>query len=256
MSKISACIISYNEEKKIEACLQSLSPVVDEIIVVDSGSTDATVKIVSRYTDKIYHQEFLGHVQQKNLAVSKAAYDWVLALDCDERLSPELQRAVLRIKDDIDRYDAYRVSRKTFYVYRWLNHVWYPDKKIRLFNKQKARWGGVNPHDTVLVDSNRICDLKGDLLHLSFDTISAHIQTMDAFTEIAAQEILKKGRKVTIATPFLHAGWVFLKMYVFRLGFMDGFAGLLASLISYVHVFVKYSKVIAFRKHKASEEPI
>ena len=134
MGNISACIISFNEEKKIGDCLQSLAPVADEIIVVDSNSTDKTVDIAKQYTDRVYQQAFLGHVQQKNLAVSKASFDWILALDCDERLSPELQQAILQIKDNLDHYDAYRVARKTFYVYRWFNHIWYPDKKIRLFN--------------------------------------------------------------------------------------------------------------------------
>jgi glycosyltransferase involved in cell wall biosynthesis len=197
MPKISACIISFNEENKIEECLESLMPVVDEIIIVDSNSTDRTVAIARQYTDKIFLQDFLGHVEQKNLAVSKAAYDWILALDCDERLSSELQQSILKIKEKLDFYDAYRVSRKTFYVYRWLNHIWYPDKKVRLFNKQKCRWGGINPHDKVLVDSKNILDLRGDLLHLSYVSISEHIQTIDTFTEIAAKEMIKQGKKVT-----------------------------------------------------------
>ena len=250
MPKISACIISFNEEKKIEDCLKSLQPVVDEIIVVDSNSTDKTVEIASRYTDNIFLHEFLGHIEQKNLAVSKAGFEWVLALDCDERLSPDLQRAILAIKNNLDEYYAWRVSRKTFYVYRWLNHVWYPDKKIRLFNKQHAKWGGVNPHDKVVVDTDKVGDLSGDVLHLSFDSISAHIQTLDKFTEIGAREIMKKGKKVTSLTPLLHANWIFFRMYILKRGFLDGFAGLVASVLSYVHVFVKYSKVISFRKQK------
>jgi glycosyltransferase involved in cell wall biosynthesis len=249
MPRISACIISYNEEKKIKACLQSLVPVVDEIIVVDSNSSDKTVEIAKQYTDKVYRQDFLGHVQQKNLAVSKASFDWVLALDCDERLSPSLQDSILNIKEKLDDFDAYRVARKTFYVYRWLNHVWYPDRKVRLFHKNSAKWGGVNPHDKVIVDGDAVRDLQGDLLHLSFDSISEHIQTMDKFTEIGAQEIIKKGKKVTLVTPFVHASWTFLQLYLFKLGFLDGFAGFVASYLSYVHVFVKYSKVISIRRN-------
>ncbi|MBN1465295.1 glycosyltransferase family 2 protein [candidate division KSB1 bacterium] len=253
MAKISACIISFNEELKIAECLHSLSRVADEIIVLDSNSTDRTREIASRYTDHLYTHDFLGHVEQKNLAVSKASHGWILALDCDERLSPELQQAILHVKDHLDDFDAYRLSRRTFYVYRWLNHVWYPDKKIRLFKKTQARWGGVNPHDKVIVDSERVHDLRGDLLHFSFDTISDHLQTVDRFTEIGAQEMIKKGKKVGLLTPFLHANWAFLRLYVIKLGFLDGFAGFVASLISCLHVFVKYSKVIAYYKQKAGD---
>lgn len=251
MPKISACIISYNEEKKIEDCLRSLDGVADEIIVVDSLSGDATRDIARNYTDRIFEQAFLGHVEQKNLAVSKASHDWILSLDCDERLSDELKAGILAIKDALDKTDAYRMARKTFYVYRWLNHCWYPDKKVRLFNKHKAHWGGVNPHDRVVVDSGRISDLRGDILHYSFDSISAHLQTLDKFTEIGAGEIIKRGKKVNLLSPFTHATWTFIRMYILRLGFMDGFAGLVASLLSFVHVFVKYSKVIFYRRRGA-----
>ena len=258
MPQISACIISYNEEKKIEECLQSLDGVADEIILVDSLSDDKTLEIASRYTDKITRQAFLGHVQQKNLAVSKARYDWILSLDCDERLSPRLKQSILEIKEKLPRYDAYKMARKTYYVYRMLDHCWYPDFKVRLFNKHKARWGGVNPHDKVLVDGGRVQLLRGDILHYSFDSISAHIQTLDTFTEIGAREIIKSGKKVSLTTPLSHGLWMFHRMYFFKLGFLDGFAGLVASVLSFVHVFVKYSKVLFYlrlQKDNPSSRP-
>ena len=248
MPKISACIISFNEEKKIEDCLQSLQSVADEIIVVDSISTDKTLEIVSRYTDKIYEQKFLGHVEQKNLAVSKASHDWILSLDCDERLSSELQDSIKNVKDILSSYDAFNMPRKTFYVYRWLNHCWYPDKKIRLFNKHKAQWGGTNPHDKVIVSGDNIRELKGDILHYSFNSISEHIQTLDKFTEIGAQEIIKKGKKVSLLSPLLRAKWTFFRMYILRGGFLDGLAGFVASMLSFMHVFVKYSKVLFYQR--------
>jgi glycosyltransferase involved in cell wall biosynthesis len=253
MAKISACIISYNEEKKIEACIESLLPVVDEIIVVDSLSSDRTVELASKYTDKVFHQKFLGHVEQKNLAVSHAQCDWVLSLDCDERLTPELQQSILKIKDKIEQHDAYRMARKTFYVYRWLNHCWYPDRKIRLFNKNSARWGGVNPHDRIETDRSDIFDLSGDIQHYSFDSISAHLKTIDNFTEIGAREIIKKNKRVSIFSPLTHASWTFIRLYFLRRGFMDGFAGFVVSVLSFVHVFVKYSKVIFIRRQGAGD---
>ena len=250
MTKVSACIISFNEEKKIEDCLKSLIGIVDEIIVVDSCSTDKTLEIAYRYTDKIYTQEFLGHIEQKNLAVSKASHDWVLSLDCDERLSDTLKDTIINLLPNIEQYDAYKMARKTYYVYRWLNHCWYPDMKIRLFNRNKAKWGGVNPHDKVEVDGENFQTIKGDILHYSFDSISAHIQTLDKFTEIGAQEIIKRGKRVNLLSPFTHALWTFVRMYIIRRGFLDGLAGLVASVLSFMHVYVKYSKVLVARRTK------
>jgi len=248
MTKISACIISYNEEDKIEDCLKSILPVVDEIIVVDSLSTDNTISIVEKYTDKIFHQKFLGHIEQKNLAISKASNDWILSLDCDERLTEELQQSIASVKNNIEKYNAYRMSRKTFYIYRWLNHCWYPDIKTRLFNRNTAKWGGTNPHDRIITQSNNNKLLKGDMQHYSFDSISDHIQTIDKFTDIGAEQIIEKGKYVSIFSPFTHATWTFIRLYFLRLGFLDGFAGIVVAVLSYMHVFTKYSKVLVIRK--------
>lgn len=253
MAKISACIISYNEEKKIEDCLKSLLPVADEIVVVDSLSTDNTINIARKYTDKIFSQEFLGHIEQKNFAISKASHEWIISLDCDERLTEQLQQSILAIKDHLDQSDAYCMPRKTFYIYRWLNHCWYPDVKTRLFNKNTARWGGTNPHDRIITDGNNIRKLKGDIQHYSFDSVSAHLNTIDKFTEIGAIELIKKKKKFSVFSPLTHSTWMFIKMYFIKRGFLDGFAGLLASTLSFVHVFVKYSKAIIMRHQNNSE---
>ncbi len=243
--KLSACIISFNEEDKIEDCLKSLQAVVDEIIVVDSLSTDRTLDIVSRYTDKIFHQKFLGHVEQKNLAVSKASHDWILSLDCDERLTPELAASILAIKESLDERRVYRMARKTFYVYRWLNHCWYPDRKVRLFNRRIAHWGGTNPHDRVVFNEGvDVVDLKGDMQHYSFNSISEHLRTIDNFTEIGAREIIAKGKRVSLLSPLTHGLWTFLRLYLFKRGFLDGFAGFVVATLSFMHAFVKYSKVL------------
>jgi len=247
MAKISACIISFNEEDKIEDCLKSLQGIVDEIIIVDSLSTDRTKEIAQNYTDKIFDQEFLGHVEQKNLAVSKASHDWILSLDCDERLTQELASSILKIKENLEQADAYRMARKTFYIYRWLNHCWYPDYKIRLFNRNSATWGGINPHDRVEVKGNKIVTLDGDIQHYSFDSLSEHIQTLDLFTEIGAREIIRRDKVVTIISPWTHGLWTFIRLYIFKRGFLDGYAGLVVSVLSGMHAFVKYNKVLFYR---------
>lgn len=252
MAKISACIISYNEEKKIEGCLKSLEGVVDEIIIVDSLSTDRTLEIAQKYTDKIFDQKFLGHIEQKNLAITKASHDWILSLDCDEQLTDELRESILKIKNNLEDADAYKVARRTFYVYRWLNHCWYPDHKIRLFNKNTAHWAGTNPHDHIELSGSNVVTLKGDLLHYSFDSISEHIQTLDSFTEIGANEIIRKNKSVNILSPWTHGLWTFLKLYLFKRGFMDGYAGLVVAVLSGMHAFVKYNKVLFKRWKKLS----
>jgi glycosyltransferase involved in cell wall biosynthesis len=254
MPKISGCIISYNEEKKIEDCLKSLLPVVDELVVVDSLSNDRTVEIAQKYTDRIIPQKFLGHIQQKNLAVDHASNDWILSLDCDERLSPRLQESILAIKDQLDAADAYKMPRKTFYVYRWINHCWYPDTKVRLFNRKTARWGGTNPHDRVEVEGHDIRQIEGDIEHYSFDSISAHLQTMDKFTEIGADELIRKNKSFNVLSPLTHALWTFIHMYFIKRGFMDGFIGLVVSVLSFMHTFTKYSKAIVKRKMAQQQE--
>lgn len=249
MPKISACIISFNEEQNIGDCLNSLGNIADEIVVVDSFSTDRTVEIASQYTDSIYHEKFVGYIEKKNLAVSKAKYDWILSLDCDERLSPELASSILAIKERLDEQQfAYRMARKTFYIYRWLNYCWYPDKKVRLFNKHMAHWGGTNPHDKVIVKEGRTSDLRGDLLHYTCNSISQHLQTIDKFSEISAGEIIARGKHVYLFDPLTHGLWTFIRLYFIKRGFLDGLAGFIVSVLSSTATFVKYSKVLVHQR--------
>lgn len=256
MAKISVCIISYNEERKIEECLRSVALVADEIVVVDSLSTDRTVEIARRYTDRLFDQKFLGHVEQKNLAVGKASHDWILSLDCDERLSPELEAAILELKEGLDERCAYRMARRTFYVYRWLNHCWYPDRKVRLFNRRHARWGGTNPHDRVVTDPEiRIVDLPGDIQHYSFDSISEHLKTIDHFTEIGAREIIARGKRVGPLAPLTHGAWTFFRLYLLKRGFLDGLAGFVVAVLSFTHAFVKYAKVLVHQRRPERGRP-
>ena len=140
------------------------------------------------------------------------------------------------------------------YVYRWLNHCWYPDFKVRLFNRNTAKWGGTNPHDHIELNGKNIKTLKGDIQHYSFNSISEHIQTLDNFTEIGADEIIKKNKRVSIFSPFTHALWTFIKLYILKRGFLDGYAGLVVSILSGMHVFTKYVKVIFKRNKKNHNE--
>lgn len=254
MPKISACIISYNEEERLEACLESLAGVVDEIVLVDSLSTDGTLEIARRFTDRIHSQAFLGYVEQKALAYRLASHDWVLNVDCDERLSPELCASIQAEKERFGRFAAYRVTRRTYYVDRFLDYCWYPEYRVRLFDRRSCESGGNEPHDKVVVREGEIGSLEGDLLHYSFLSISAHIRTIDNFTEIGARELVERGKRVTVLSPVVHGFWTFTRTYVLRRGFLDGFLGLVVSVLSGVHAFVKYAKVIAMQRRARLRE--
>ena len=244
MAKISACVISYNEEDKIEDCLVSLSEVADEILVVDSISTDRTTEIASRLADRVIDQPFLGYVEQKNFAVENASHDWILSLDCDERLSPELRSDLLREKERLGKHAAYEMPRRTFYVDRWMNHCWYPDRRVRLFNRTGAWWGGGEPHDSVHVDGGSVARLKGDILHYSFDSVSDHLQTIDRFTEIAARGLFEDKRRVSALAPVTYGAASFFKSCLLKRGFLDGLGGLVVSVLSATAVFTRYAKLL------------
>jgi hypothetical protein len=160
----------------------------------------------------------------------------------------DLQQSILSVKDKLDDADAYRMPRKTFYIYRWLNHCWYPDIKTRLFNRKTAHWGGTNPHDHIITDGSNVVLLDGDIEHYSFDSVSDHLKTIDRFTEIGADELIRKNKSFNVLSPITHASWIFIKLYIVKRGFLDGFAGLLVSVLSYMHVFVKYSKALIKRR--------
>tara|TARA_B100000886_G_C20335808_1_gene454449 strand:- start:2 stop:763 length:762 start_codon:yes stop_codon:yes gene_type:complete len=244
MTKISGLIITFNEEKNIERCIRSMIPVCDEIIVIDSGSTDSTVDIANRLGARSIYNPFEGHIEQKNYAISKANYDYVLSLDADEELSEELIDQIIKLKRNIE-YDAICFNRLTRYIDKWIYHCdWYPDTKLRLWNKNKGQWGGVNPHDIVLLTpGSRTLKIKGNLKHYSYNSISEHIIQTDKFTTIAARAAYQKGIRSSnfkiISRPLLK----FLKDYVLRLGIADGKYGFVICFINSLSAMLKYAKI-------------
>lgn len=244
MAKLSVVIITYNEERNIARCLGSVKDIADEMVLVDSNSTDKTVEIAREYGAIVYFQEFLGHIQQKNLALEKANHPFVLSLDADEVLSEELKQSIQRIKDN-PQHDAYSFNRLTNFCGKWIHHTgWYPDRKIRFFDKTKAHWGGENPHDKIILNSNASqSHLKGDLLHYSFYSIEEHIRQIDKFSTIKAREKFAKGRKATWWHLLFAPPVKFLKHYIFKAGFRDGFYGYVISKNSAHANFIKYAKL-------------
>ncbi len=241
--KISATIITYNEEKHIEKCLESLKGVADEIIVVDSFSTDNTPAICKRHGVSFITNTFEGHKQQKQFAINQASNNFILSLDADEQLSEDLKASIQLEKGKLN-FEAYSVNRRNFYCGKMIRHGgWYPDKRIRLFNKHKAHWGGENPHDLVIADNpNATKHLSGDLLHDTLASIAEHDGQTEKYARIAADYKFRNGlnQKNALFKMFVNPLSIFLSTYIFRLGFLDGRYGFKICYGALVYTYRKY----------------
>ncbi|MGD9063416.1 MAG: glycosyltransferase family 2 protein [Desulfobacterales bacterium] len=242
---ISALVITYNEENNIERCLNSLDGIADEIVVIDSFSTDRTAEICKSRGVNFDQHRYEGQNEQKNYALSQANFDYILSLDADEALSEKLKQSILAAKQNWE-YDGHTLNRLTNYCGRWIRHCgWYPDRKLRLFDRRKGRWGGVNPHDHVIMDKDcSIGHLGGDLLHYSYPTIKQHVRQIDVFSDIAAREAFQRGRKANILLDIcLNPTLTFFKKYFLKLGILDGYEGFVISISTAYGKFLKYIKL-------------
>lgn len=252
MTKISATIITYNEEKNIKRCIESLD-FVDEIVVVDSLSSDNTSTIAKELGAKVIEQKFLGHIDQKQLAVESAKHDWILSLDADEEVSPELKASIVELIKKPLEYDAYEMKRVSFHLGRWIRHGgWYPDKKIRLFNRQKAYWGGYNPHDKVIVNG-KVGMLDGDLKHYVFTDLRHNIDTNNSYSSIMAEDLYKKGKKFSYLKLFFKPVGKFLEVYIYKRGFLDGTAGFIIAVGASYSMFLKFAKLWELERVKKEQ---
>lgn len=250
--KISAVIITYNEERNIGRCLESLQAVADEIVVVDSFSVDRTEAICAEYGVRFLRNTFEGHIQQKNHAVDEAAHDIVLALDADECLSDELKKEILKIKANW-RADAYAFNRLNNYCGRWIRHCgWYPDRKVRLWDRRKGRWGGKNPHDTVIVEKGATVEnVPADLLHYSYAAVGEHVLQINKFSSISAEQAFARNKKPYVVPHLLfYPFFIFIKTYIIKLGVLDGYYGFVLSVNSAYYAYLKYLKLMELRKAK------
>ena len=247
--KISLTVITYNEEENIARCLTSVAGLVDEIVVIDSFSTDKTKEICLEKGTVFIENTFEGYRQQKEFAVSKAKYDWILSLDADEAVSVNLRKSILEIKEN-PQADAFEINRLTNYCGKWIKHTdWYPDRKIRFFDRHKAGWAGKNLHETVaLFNTGTIGKLSGDILHYSYTSIGQHIGQFNRFTEIGAAEAVEKNKQATLLTLLLSPVWKFFQSYFLRLGFLDGYYGFVVCAVSAFATFAKYLKMRELRK--------
>jgi glycosyltransferase involved in cell wall biosynthesis len=244
MAKLSVAIITFNEEKNIARCLTSVQRVADEIVVIDSFSTDKTGEICAQFGARFIQNPFGGHVEQKNYAVSRCSNDLVLSLDADEALSPVLASAIEKVKESPDA-DGYYFNRATYFCGQHIRYCgWYPDPSLRLWNRRKGLWGGDNPHDKFMMQpGTTVRHLAGDMLHYSYYFIEEHIVQLNKFSSISARSKFLKGKKSNIMKITIFPTWRFFRDYVLKLGFLDGYYGFVICVNSAHEVFQKYTKL-------------
>jgi glycosyltransferase involved in cell wall biosynthesis len=244
MTSLSVVIITFNEEDKIGRCLDSVASIADDVVVVDSFSTDKTKEICLNKKARFIQHKFEGHIEQKNFAITQAKFDHILSLDADECLSEKLQKSILDAKNNW-RADGYYMNRLSNYCDKWIHHCgWYPDRKIRLLDRRKGSWGGENPHDKIIMSQGAtIGYLKGDLLHYTIDSIAAHKAQIEKFTTISAEHMFKRSKRVMYITIPFRAAFSFLQGYILRLGFLDGYYGFIICSLSVKYTWLKYYKL-------------
>lgn len=243
MTPLSVVIITFNEERNIQRCIDSVRGLADEILVVDSYSSDKTKSICLENNVRFIEKEFLGFGNQKNFANEQATYSLVLSLDADEALSPQLADSIAGIKQN-KTADAYTMNRKTNYCGKWINHCWYPDSKLRLWEIQKGRWDSNELHEKlVLQPDTKVAKLHGDLLHYSYYTLDDYIAQLRKFNELGAVKAFKAGKKFTYAKLFLKPPAAFFKLYIAKKGFLDGYAGFEIAVISAFAKFLRYARL-------------
>src|SRR6056297_3382533 len=217
MTPVSVVVITFNEEKNIGRCLESVKGIADDIVVLDSFSKDNTKSICEAHGARFFEHRFDGHIEQKNLAISYAKYPHVLSLDADEALNEKLRKEIEAIKENFEA-DGYYFNRLTNYCGKWIRHTgWYPDRKLRLWDSRKGKWGGVNPHDKYIMENGSTQSyLKGDLYHYSFYTISQHMDQVNKFSDIHAREMRAQNKKVSILKIIFAPLVKFLKHYFLK----------------------------------------
>ena len=248
MINISVCMITFNNERTVERALKSVLPWANEIIVVDSFSTDKTPKIVKQYANHFEQRHWPGHMDQYNYCISKAKNEWVIFIDADEEISSKLAREIMqRVERDSGKFDGYIIHRRTFYLGRWIMHGgWVPDYEIRLFKKSRGAFEG-GLHAKVAVQG-KVATLKNFYFHYNYKDIADQIDTINNYSDTAARDMIAEGRKFRFIDLFFRPPLRFIKEYLFKRGFMDGMPGFIIALSTVYYVFVKYAKLWELQK--------
>lgn len=242
MPSISVTVITKNEASDIGAALESVRWA-DEIVVVDSGSTDDTTAIAKRFTDRVFVRDWPGYAAQKNAAAALATHDWVLSLDADERVTPALATEIRHALETSTHVSAFRIPRVTWHLGRWVRTTdWYPDYQIRLYQRHQARWNGAHVHESVSVDGT-LGTLAHELEHFAYRDIADHLETIDRYTSLAARQMREQGRRAGLLQIAGHPPFAFFRNYVLRGGFRDGHVGFVISAMNAYYVFLKFAKL-------------
>jgi glycosyltransferase involved in cell wall biosynthesis len=240
--RLSAAIICQDEADRVEDCLASVA-FCDEIVVVDSGSTDGTLEIARKHATRVVSNPWPGYVAQKNFALDQCAGDWILCLDADERVSPALRVAIERALAGEPTVAGFEMRRHAFYLGRWIDHGgWYPDWKLRLVRRGRARWGGVDPHDKLVADGP-VARLDADLVHLTYRDFADHLRTVQRFSDVVSEQWAKSGRRFSLVRALLHPPVKFFECFVWKQGFRDGWAGFVIAATSAFYVLAKNVKL-------------
>ncbi len=255
LMEITVVVITYNEEDRLDAALQSVQDVASEIVVIDRHSTDNTLDVAKKFTDRIFSREWTNYADQKNFGNSQANFPWILSLDADERLSPELRDEIFRLRSEEPKVSAFSMPRQASYLGKWIRHSgWYPDRKIRLFRKDKARWEGEYVHESLVVEGE-VKKLTGVLHHFTYRDMSDQVKRLNLYSSLGAQSLYARQKKCRwyhlVFMPF----FAFLRSFVWKAGVLDGSAGFIIAIFQGYGVFLKYAKLREIWKKGERIEP-
>lgn len=247
-ARISACIIAFNEEDRIGACLASVA-FCDEVVVVDSRSADGTRDVAREAGARVIERDWPGHVDQKEFAIRAAQNEWVLCVDADERISEPLRDEILALREaGFPGHTGWRMPRMSRYLGRWIRHgTWYPDRQLRLFDRRRGRWGGHDPHDKVVLEGT-VGRLAGDLLHEPYRSLSEHLATIEKYTTIMAEGMYARGRRCSVLNLITNPALRFVRFYVLKAGFLEGWRGLVMAFLAAHYVRLKYTKLLVLQR--------
>jgi glycosyltransferase involved in cell wall biosynthesis len=252
MNRISACLITLNEEHNLPRALASLAGIADEIVVVDSGSTDRTEAVAREHGAAFFSRSWSSYGEQKNFAAECASNEWILSMDADEELSSALQTSLLQWKNSQPKFSVYEVARKTWYLGAWINHSgWYPDFQRRLYDRDEARFSGIIHESVRFVGPPG--RLQGDLLHYTVRSFEEHQQKVDKYTQLSAQQLHWEGKRYWRTGMVLGAPWRWIHTFILRGGFLDGHRGVLIAWMAARSVRLKYAKLGKLIKEKRRE---
>jgi glycosyltransferase involved in cell wall biosynthesis len=247
MPQLSVVIITFNEEKNIGRCLGSLDGIADDIVILDSFSSDATETICRQHKVNFIQRNWEGYSASKNFANSQAKYNWILSLDADEALSDELKTSILAVKAKDQPY-PYKFNRLTNYCGKWIRHCgWYPDTKLRIFDRRTTQWEGMI-HEKLVIREGTPQQLKGDCLHYSYYTIEEHYRQTDKFSTLSAKSLYSEGKNASLLKMVFSPAIKFISCFIFKLGFLDGNAGYTVCKIMAAGTYNKYAKLRALNR--------